>query len=72
MADLYTSMWIGTNDLYHFPDEGNGDLYEPRKGDLGTLEVWVHHPDGTAELYRVVPNTSIESVRGEKWRASDA
>jgi hypothetical protein len=66
MADLYTSMWIGTSDVYGFPDEGNGDLYEARKGGLCAVEVWVHRPDGTAGLYEVVSNSSVESVRGEK------
>jgi hypothetical protein len=66
MADLYTSMWIGTNDLCGFPDEGNGDLYEARKGGPGAVEVWVHRRDGTAGLYEVVSNSSVESVRGEK------
>lgn len=64
VAHLYSRMIVGWPTAIVFPDEGNGDLWEPRRGALGSIEVWLQHPDGSSILYATVMNAMLESIAG--------
>jgi len=64
MGDLYSSMIVGWPTAVVFPDEGTGDAWEPREGPLGSVDVWLHHPDGASARHATVMGASLHSVTG--------
>lgn len=64
VSHRYSRMIVGWPTAIVFPDEGNGDVWEPRTGALGSIDVWLHHPDGSSILYATVMNAVLESVAG--------
>lgn len=71
MGDMYSRMIVGWPTAIVFPDEGNGDLWEPRAGALGSVEVWLHHPDGSCVLHATVSSATLQSIAGVKASDND-
>lgn len=66
MAELYSQMYVGAPAAMFFEDRGNGDLWEAREGEMGSVAVHIWHPDGSTDYYHSVPNATLDSVTGVK------
>ncbi len=65
MADLYKCATVGVGQQWRFPDDGNGDLWEFRPGEMGLIDVFLHRPDGTVVKWESIL-ADIRTLQGEK------